>query len=141
MHDLLERTKEFTVFFVGLRGTVERGWQDVVNAIVGARTKDCVSSVLVVALEEVFGGADLVFSDGRHFEGLDEFELGCSLISVVSVIENLEPRFKIILIGKSKQDSKKTRRSHHQPDKCTLVLHSHIPFVLLLTILQSHNPI
>lgn len=66
MHDLLQGTEELAVLFVVLGRAVQGGWENDVNAIVGASTEHSIGIVLVVALEQVLGGGNLVLGNGRH---------------------------------------------------------------------------
>jgi hypothetical protein len=130
VHDLLQRTKELAVFVVGLGGTVERCWQDVVNTVFSARAKDCISSVLVVALEEILGGADLVFGDGWHIEGLNGCELGNSVDSVIRIPQ---AAIQSLTYRQNQVGFATTRRSYGKfllanLTKLNPVLHSPIPF-------------
>lgn len=66
VHNRLQGSEELAVFLVVLGRAVQGCREDDMDAVVGAGAEHGVGSVLVVALEQGLGRADLVLGDRRH---------------------------------------------------------------------------
>lgn len=76
VHNRLQGPEELAVFLVVLGRAIQGCREDDMDAVVGAGAEHSVGSVLVVALEQGLGRADLVLGDRRHGLGLRVGRMG-----------------------------------------------------------------